>query len=154
MAHPENLIPIKDSERARELQKKGAKKQGESKSRNAKIKKLLKEWGNRPVTKRNLDLLRNEGMIDKDDDATNISLVLMSIINLMMEGDIKAISLFLKLTGQDDMYDIEIKKKKEEIKKLKLEQEKLKVETGVNKDIENLDTLAEMLKEEPNANED
>ena len=150
-----NLIPIRDSERARELQRLGSKKQAESKSKNAKVKQILKVWADRNVSPKNLEVLKRAGIIDEaDEEANNRALVSMQIIDKVRKGDLKALELLLVMLGENEKYEQEIKKLKEENKKLKLEQEKLKVETGVNKDIENLDTLAEMLKEEPNANED
>ena len=150
-----NLKQIDSAERARELQKKGVQKQAESRKQNTKIKHILKAWADRNVTPKNLEVLKRAGIIDEDaNEATNRALVSMQIIDKVRKGDLKALDLLLVMIGENEKYEQEIKKLKEENKKLKLEQEKLKVETGVNKDIENLDTLAEMLKEEPNANED
>ena len=149
-----NLIPIRDSEKAREMQRRGAKKQAESRTRNAKIKNILKAWADRNVSPKNLEVLKRAGIIDEEaDEATNRALVSMQIIDKVRKGDLKALDLMLVMLGENEKYEQEIKKLREENKKLKLEQEKLKFETGVNKDIENLDTLADMLKEESNANE-
>ena len=155
MPNTSGLKPIRDSETARMMQAKGVEKQKESRKQNAKIKQILKAWADRNVSPKNLEVLKRAGIIDEDaDEATNRALVSMQIIDKVRKGDLKALDLLLTMIGENERYEQEIKKLKEENKKLKLEQEKLKVETGVNKDIENLDTLADMLKDGNDANED
>lgn len=150
----DNLKIITSSERARELQKLGVEKQKESRRNNEQVKKILKAWASRKVSSKSLDALKRDGIIDSDDDeATNRAVISMQIIKKVLKGDLKALELLLTMIGENEKYEQEIKKLKEENKKLKLEQAKLKVETGINKDIENLDTLAEMLKEDNNVNE-
>lgn len=151
-----NIKPIRDSERARQMQRLGVAKQVESRKRNTTVKKLLKEWANRNVSQDDLERLKEAGVIDaKDFTATNRAIVSLQIIKKSQEGDLKALAMLLAFIGDNERYELEIKKLKEENKKLKLEQEKLKFETGVNKDIENLDTLADMLavKDEMDVNE-
>ena len=155
--NPQNLKVIRDSEYAREMQKRGAKKQAESHRKNTHVKHILKAWADRNVNEKNLDALKRAGIVDENaDEATNRALISMQIIDKVRKGDFKALELLLSYIGDNDRYELEIKKLKEENKKLKLEQEKLKFETGVNKDIENLDTLADMLntKDELDVNED
>ena len=151
----DNLKIIRDSETAREMQRKGAKKQGEARRRNTQIKHILMAWADRNVSPKNLEILKRAGIIDEaDEEATNRALVSMQIIDKVRKGDLKALELLLVMLGENEKYEQEIKKLKEENKKLKLEQEKLKFETGINKDIEDLETLGNMLKEEPNVDQD
>ena len=157
----DNLKIITDSERARELQRKGAKKQAESRKQNTKIKHILKAWADRNVSPKNLEVLKRAGIIDEEaDEATNRALVSMQIIDKVRKGDLKALDLMLVMLGENEKYEQEIKKFKEEIKKvkeenkkLKLEQEKLKLETGETRDIEDLTPVVDMLKETDNVND-
>lgn len=142
-------------ENAKEMQLKGAKNQAKSKSKNAAFKKYMKAWAESPCNNNEQRALESLGIVfDGDEILTKKAMLLIPLIKKASQGDLKAIEMILTELGENTKYELEIKKLKEENKKLKLEQKKLAIDTGINKDIEDLETLGNMLKEEPNANED
>lgn len=142
----ENLIPFtaeQSREKAKENGRKGGIASGEAKRRYKNLASVLKDYTGFKVTDKEQKQLEALGFTGEQQKLTLFAIPLIRELN---KGNIKAYELLLKLLGEDKKLELENRKLKEEIKKLKLEQEKLKDKTGVNMQLEDMSTLADMLK--------
>lgn len=142
---------------AKEMQLRGTKNQAASRKKNTLFRQYMQMWANTPCSDKEKATLEKLGIVFGDDVVlTKKATLILPLMRKAFDGngDPKAVETILTLLGENAKYELEIKKLKEENKKLKLEQKKLAIDTGINKDIEDLETLGNMLKEEPNANED
>lgn len=149
----DNLIPFtsdQNREKAKINGHKGGIASGEAKRKYKNLSAVLKDYADFKVTKKEQEQLEALGFTGEQSKMTLFALPLLKKMN---QGDVKAIELFLKLTGQDSKLELENKKLREEIELLKVEQERLKQTAGINREIEDLTGLAEMLNDNQNAND-
>jgi hypothetical protein len=140
---------------AKEMQLKGAKNQAKSKSKNAAFKKYMKAWAESPCNNNEQRALESLGIVfDGDEILTKKAMLLIPLIKKASQGDLKAIEMILTELGENTKYELEIKKLKEENKKLKLEQKKLAIDTGDQREIEDMSTLADFLAVKPGETDD
>ena len=135
------LIKITSSEMAREYQRRGAKKQAESRKRNIQFRNYLRMWADTKLNDQEKQImekceakLNEEYFIDVDDKTTREALLLIPIIQKAQKGDLRAWELVQTYLGNDRRYEMEIEQLKEENKRLRLEQEKLKADIGMNEE--------------------
>ena len=133
MANEQNLKPITSSKMAREMQRKGAKKQAESRKAKRVFRDYLQEWANGNLDKHEKEVLKKMG-IDTNNTVTKEALLLIPIITKASKGDIRAWETIQSYLGNNPKQELEIERLKEENKKLKLEQQKLKLELGISND--------------------
>ena len=143
------------AENAREMQRKGAKKQGEARSRNAAFRKYVQLWANHPCTAKEKKTLEELGVVfDNDEVLTKKAMLIIPLLKQASQGNLKAFQILVTYMGDNEKYELEIKKLKEEIKKLKLEQKKLSIDTGEQKEIEDMSALADFLAITPGEEKD
>ena len=133
MANEQNLKPITSSEMAREMQRKGAKKQGESRKTKRVFRDYLQEWANGNLDNKEKEVLKNLG-IDTNVAVTKEALLLIPIITKASKGDMRAWEQIQIYLGNNPKYELELKNLREENKRLKLEQQRLKAELGLSND--------------------
>lgn len=146
-------------ENAKEMQLRGAKKQGEAKRKNASFRKYVKSWGNAPLTEKERSQVEKVfgdlGIIFDDTKMSKKILLFLPILTKAInEKDLKAVQMALEWMGESSKYEEEIKKLKEENKKLKLEQKKLAIDTGDQREIEDMSALADFLVVKPGETDD
>ncbi len=135
-------------ENAKEMQLKGTKNQAASRKKNTLFRHFMKMWAETPCSAKEKAALEKLGIIFDDDVVlTKKATLIIPLMRKAFEGngDPKAVETILTLLGENAKYELEIKKLKEENKKLKLEQKKLAIDTGEQREIEDLSTLADFL---------
>ena len=139
-------------ENAKEMQLKGTKNQAASRKKNALFRNFMKMWAETPCSAKEKAALEKLGIIFDDDVVlTKKATLIIPLMRKAFEGkgDPKAVETILTLLGENAKYELEIKKLKEENKKLKLEQKKLAIDTGEQREIEDLSTLADFIAVKP-----
>jgi hypothetical protein len=112
----------------------------------------LKKWADSEVSdKKQKEMLKALGL---DEEATNRTLLVIPLIKKITQGDTKALQMAIELLGEDKKKDLEIKKLHQEIKLLKAETEKLRQQCGDDREIEDVTSLAELLKDDKNDTDD
>lgn len=146
----ENLRPC-EYKLSQEEQKKGGRKSVEVRRQKKTIAEYLKTWADKEVDEKNKKALQALGL---DEEATNRTLLVLPLIKKANGGDIKALQMIIDLLGEDKKKDLEIKKLKEEIKLLKAETQKISSQFGDDREIEDLQGLADMLKKDEENTDD
>lgn len=123
---------------------KGGKNSGEARKKQKTIGNILKQWASFRVSDKMAAQLRTMGF--GDDDLVNSTLVAVKLIEQMTKGDLKAMEMYVKLTGQDPETEAKIAKTKQETRLVKAEEQKIKNAFGDDREFEDLAGLAEMLK--------
>lgn len=139
----ENLIPQAHKLTVEEASR-GAQKSAETKRRRKTIGNILKQWSNFAVSDKQAEQLKKMGF--SDDDLVNSTLVAVKLIQKIQGGDLKAMEMYVKLTGQDPETEAKIAKTKQETRLVKAEEQKIKNAFGDDREFEDLAGLAEMLK--------
>lgn len=147
----ENLKPFQKGTISSEVAKANGSKGGKAKAAKKTVAEYLKLWADKEVDEKNKKALQALGL---DEEATNRTLLVLPLIKKANGGDIKALQMIIDLLGEDKKKDLEIKKLKEEIKLLKAETQKISSQFGDDREIEDLQGLADMLKkDEENTND-
>jgi len=95
----QNLVPIRDSKRARELGSKGGKASAISKKQRKEMKEMLDILLNLPVNSKNKQLLETLGV--SEEDMNNQTLVLTALMQKAIKGDIQAIKTIIDRIVED-----------------------------------------------------
>lgn len=149
-----NLRPFTSAQNREEAAKngtKGGKASGEARRRNKTIAEYLKTWADKEVDEKNKKALQALGL---DEEATNRTLLVLPLIKKASSGDIKALQMIIDLLGEDKKKDLEIAKLKEEINLLRAETQKITSIFGEDREIEDLQGLADMLKKDEESTDD
>ncbi len=137
-------LRVPSSEEAREYGAKGGKASGEARAKKKTIGNILKQWSNFAVSDKQAEQLKKMGF--SDDDLVNSTLVAVKLIQKIQNGDLKAMEMYVKLTGQDPETEAKIAKTKQETRLVKAEEQRIQNEFGDNREVEDLAGLADMLK--------
>ena len=137
-------LRVPTSEEAREYGAKGGKASGEARAKKKTIGNILKQWSSFAVSDKQAAQLKSMGF--SDDDMVNSTLVAVKLIQKIQNGDLKAMEMYVKLTGQDPETEAKIAKTKQETRLVKAEEQRIQNEFGDNREVEDLAGLAEMLK--------
>ena len=140
------------SEEAREYGAKGGKASGEARAKKKTIGNILKQWSSFAVSDKQAEQLKKMGF--SDDDLVNSTLVAVKLIEQMTKGDLKAMEMYVKLTGQDPETEAKIAKTKQETRLVKAEEQKIKNAFGEDREVEDLTGLADMLKDDESGSDD
>ena len=125
MANIENLKPITNSEDAKRLGSLGGKASAKSKKKKKTMKQALDLLLSLPVSEQNRIALENLGV--EGSDANNLMLMMTSLMQNAMAGDVKAISLIVELTSAKPISAQEKAKMALEKKRIDLEERRLKL---------------------------
>ena len=147
----ENLIPQAHRLTVEEASK-GGKASGEARAKKKTIGNILKQWSNFAVSDKNAAALRAMGF--GEEDLINSTLVAFKLIQKIQGGDLKAMEMYVKLTGQDPETEAKIAKTKQETRLVKAEEQRIQNEFGDNREVEDLAGLAEMLKDDESGSDD
>lgn len=125
MANEENLIPFdkRSVNEARESGKKGGIKSGQARRKKKSMKQAMNLLLSLPVSDENAQRLAQLG-IDVD-DADNQMLMMVSMMQRAIKGNVTAAQFIANITGSTAMAEAEREKIKLEKKRLKLEEAKL-----------------------------
>lgn len=125
MANEENLIPFdkRSVNEARESGKKGGIKSGQARRKKKSMKQAMNLLLSLPVSDENAQRLAQLG-IDVD-DADNQMLMMVSMMQRAIKGNVTAAQFIANITGSTAMTEAEREKIKLEKKRLKLEEAKL-----------------------------
>lgn len=125
MANEENLIPFdkRSVNEARESGKKGGIKSGQARRKKKSMKQAMNLLLSLPVSDENAQRLAQLG-IDAD-DADNQMLMMVSMMQRAIKGNVTAAQFIANITGSTAMTEAEREKIKLEKKRLKLEEAKL-----------------------------
>lgn len=136
MANNENLKPIQNSEDAKRLGSLGGKASAKAKKNKKTMKQALELLLGLPVSEHNKQALEKMG-IDTN-DTNNLMLMMASLMQNAIQGDVKAISLIAELTNAkpisaQEKAKINLEKKRIELeeRRLKLKEEPTEVDDGV-----------------------
>lgn len=147
----ENLIPQAHKLTVEE-QSRGAMKSAETRRRQKTIGTILKQWSNFAVSDRAAAQLRSMGF--SDDDLVNSTLVALKLIEKMTKGDLEAMKMYVKLTGQDPEVQARVANTKQSTQLMKAEEKKIKSQFGDDREVEDLAGLADMLKDDESSSDD
>lgn len=145
----DNLIPFtaeQNREEASKNGKKGGVASGIARRKKKTMRELAKIVNSLPLSAKNKAQLPDG--IDEENANYQMAFAIM-VYKQAMKGDTKAMQLWINLSNT-----FEEEKQKLEIKKLKAEINKLNNETNGGANVEDLCTLADMLKESNNENAD
>ncbi len=145
-------LRVPTSEEAREYGAKGGKASGEARAKKKTIGNILKQWSSFAVSDKQAEQLKKMGF--SDDDLVNSTLVAVKLIEQMTKGDLKAMEMYVKLTGQDPETEAKIAKTKQETRLVKAEEQKIKNAFGEDREVEDLTGLADMLKDDESGSDD
>lgn len=125
MVNEENLIPFdkRSVNEARESGKKGGIKSGQARRKKKSMKQAMNLLLSLPVSDENAQRLAQLG-IDVD-DADNQMLMMVSMMQRAIKGNVTAAQFIANITGSTAMTEAEREKIKLEKKRLKLEEAKL-----------------------------
>lgn len=139
----ENLIPQAHKLTVEE-QSRGAMKSAETRRKQKTIGNILKQWASFAVSDKQAEQLKSMGF--SDDDMVNSTLVAVKLIQKIQGGDLKAMEMYVKLTGQDPEVQARVANTKQSTQLMKAEEQKIKSQFGDDREVEDLAGLAEMLK--------
>ena len=131
---------------------KGGRNSGEARKKQKTIGNILKQWSSFAVSDKQAEQLKKMGF--SDDDLVNSTLVAVKLIQKIQGGDLKAMEMYVKLTGQDPETEAKIAKTKQETRLVKAEEQRIQNEFGDNREVEDLAGLAEMLKDDESGTDD
>ena len=94
----ENLIPQAHKLTVEEASR-GAMKSAETRRKQKTIGNILKQWSSFAVSDKQAEQLKKMGF--SDDDLVNSTLVAVKLIEKIVHGDLEAMKMYVKLTGQD-----------------------------------------------------
>ena len=137
-------LRVPTSEEAREYGAKGGKASGEARAKKKTIGNILKQWSSFAVSDKNAAALRAMGF--GEEDLINSTLVAFKLIQKIQNGDLKAMEMYVKLTGQDPEVQARVANTKQSTQLMKAEEKKIKSQFGDDREVEDLAGLAEMLK--------
>lgn len=125
MANEENLIPFdkRSVNEARESGKKGGIKSGQARRKKKSMKQAMNLLLSLPVSDENAQRLAQLG-IDVD-DADNQMLMMVSMMQRAIKGNVTAAQFIANITGSTAMTEAEREKIKLEKKRLKMEEQQL-----------------------------
>lgn len=137
----ENLRPC-EYKLSQEEAKKGGIRSGQVRRQKKTVAEYLKKWADSEVSEKDKKELEALGL---SEEATNRTLLVVSLIQKASKGDTKALQMVLELLGEDKKKELEIKKLRREIELLKAETQKLRMMTGEDREVEDLTALGDML---------
>ncbi len=140
MANNENLRPARTKSEARERGKKGGKKSGEARRRNANFRKVLNQLLTAEINSDEYGLLLEALGID----STLESAMLMSMIKAALEGNVRAAYFVAQYAGQSDKTDEDIRNREADTE---LKTARKQAVTGENETEKALKKLDSILKE-------
>ena len=140
MANNENLKPVRTKSEARERGKRGGKKSGEVRRRNANFRKTLNMLLTAEINSDEYGpLLEALGV-----ESTLETAMLMSMVKAALEGNVKAAYFVAQYAGQSDKTDADIRNREADTE---LKNARKQAVTGENETEEALDKLDSILKE-------
>ena len=145
-------LRVPTSEEAREYGAKGGKASGEARKKQKTIGNILKQWASFAVSDKQAEQLKKMGF--SDDDLVNSTLVAVKLIQKIQGGDLKAMEMYVKLTGQDPEVQARVANTKQSTQLMKAEEKKIKSQFGDDREVENLAGLADMLKDDESSSDD
>lgn len=122
---------------------KGGRNSGEARKKQKTIGNILKQWSSFAVSDKQAEQLKKMGF--SDDDLVNSTLVAVKLIQKIQNGDLKAMEMYVKLTGQDPEVQARVANTKQSTQLMKAEEQKIKSQFGDDREVEDLAGLAEML---------
>ena len=140
----ENLIPQAHKLTVEEASR-GAMKSAETRRKQKTIGNILKQWSTFAVSDKQAEQLKSMGF--SDDDMVNSTLVAVKLIQKIQGGDLKAMEMYVKLTGQDPEVQARVANTKQSTQLMKAEEKKIRSQFGDDREVEDLAGLADMLKE-------
>lgn len=142
MANEENLIPVtkRTKSEAREISKKGGIKSGEARRKKKSMKQELDAILSLSATKENI--IAFNGIISKDSDASNQTLVIASAVKQALKGNVKAMQLIVNVMGGTDKEKQQMKLDKQlqkaRIEMIQAQTDKLKADSNKEEDAESV----------------
>ena len=123
-----------------EENKKGAANSIRKKREKKTISEILKKWADGEIKKREEfgQALADAGI---SGDLTNKSLLALSIINNVKNGDLKSVKYAVQLLNEDKRFELENEKLREEIEFLKIRQEELKSQLSLMQSLKDKITI-------------
>ncbi len=125
MANEKNLIPAnrRSLSETRENGRKGGLKSGEARRKKKSMKQAMNLLLSLPVSEKNMETLEQLGI--NTDDADNQMLVMVSMMQRAIKGNVSAAQFIASVTGSTVMTEAEREKIKLEKKRLKMEEQQL-----------------------------
>ena len=142
MANEENLIPVtkRTKSEAREISKKGGIKSGEARRKKKSMKQELDAILSLSATEENI--IAFNGIISKDSDASNQTLVIASAVKQALKGNVKAMQFIVNVMGGTDKERQQMKLDKQlqkaRIEMIKAQTDKLKADSNKEEDAESV----------------
>ena len=142
MANEENLIPVtkRTKSEAREISKKGGQASGESRRKKKSMKQELDAILSLSATEENI--IAFNGIISKDSDASNQTLVIASAVKQALKGNVKAMQFIVNVMGGTDKERQQMKLDKQlqkaRIEMIKAQTDKLKADSNKEEDAESV----------------
>ena len=102
----ENLQPVQSKEEARERGRQGGIKSGEARRKKKAWKEIANVMLEHPTTKVNAKALKEAGITKED--ATNSAVILYKLLQRCQKGDLEAIKLLAKITGNLEPEKLEV----------------------------------------------
>jgi hypothetical protein len=138
MANESNLRRLSTDE-ARKIGKKGGKASGETRRKKKSMKQAMNLLLSLPVSEKNMETLEQLGI--NTDDADNQMLVMVSMMQRAIKGNVSAAQFIASVTGSTVMTEAEREKIKLEKKRLKMEEQHM---AKVNEEDDNQRTQSQM----------
>lgn len=149
MANEENLIPVtkRTKSEAREISKKGGQASGEARRKKKSMKQAMNLLLSLPASDENMAILEQLG-IDSD-DADNQMLVMVSMMQRAIKGNVSAAQFIASVTGSTAMTETERAKISLEKKRFKLEEKQFAQEqnTGIDENQSKQDAITGIVKQ-------
>lgn len=155
MANEQNLIPVtkRTKSEAREISKKGGQASGESRRKKKSMKQELDAILSLSAAEENV--IAFDGIISKDSDASNQTLVMASAVKQALKGNVKAMQFIVNVMGGTDKEKQQMRLDKQ-LQKARVEMIQAQTDklTGNNTEVEDLEETDNMIYGEDNEEKD
>ncbi len=142
MANEQNLIPVtkRTKSEAREISKKGGQASGESRRKKKSMKQELDAILSLSAAEENV--IAFDGIISKDSDASNQTLVMASAVKQALKGNVKAMQFIVNVMGGTDKEKQQMRLDKQlqkaRIEMIQAQTDKLKADSNKESDVESV----------------
>lgn len=142
MANEQNLIPVtkRTKSEAREISKKGGQASGEARRKKKSMKQELDAILSLSAAEENV--IAFDGIISKDSDASNQTLVMASAVKQALKGNVKAMQFIVNVMGGTDKEKQQMRLDKQlqkaRIEMIQAQTDKLKADSNKESDTESV----------------
>lgn len=142
MANEQNLIPVtkRTKSEAREISKKGGQASGESRRKKKSMKQELDAILSLSAAEENV--IAFDGIISKDSDASNQTLVMASAVKQALKGNVKAMQFIVNVMGGTDkekkQMRLDKRLQKARVEMIQAQTDKLKADSNKESDVESV----------------